>query len=311
MRELLFDAIFDVERLKAITSRLLADTVDAKREGSDMLAAIHGMTHLAPKSISRARSTLVKALFLKRVKQLLKSDPEAVVRDVETLRSSLVRFSNLRLLVITDLDKLSAASPGPVKAWDGLLEHPDLNTSLPLAPLGSRLSRLSDAGLHPGTHSYIVPMPTVDGSYLYAISRGITSFNAPELPALMVASAYLNATEGPLWTAVRGPGLAYSCQLGADIDGGFVNLDIYRSPNAYLAFVAARDVIAKLASGEIGLDEGQLEGAISTIVVGMADEGATWAGAAGSKFVKEVMRGLPPGHNEEMLRKVRGWGWRR
>ena len=303
IREFLFDTIFDVERLKAITSRLLADTVDAKRDGNEMLAALHGMTHLAPESISRARSTLVKALFLKRIKTLLKIEPQKVVDDLEELRTKLIQFPNLRLLVVTDLDKI--ADQSPIQSWQTLLSHPDLDTSLPLAPLGSRLSRLSDAGLHPGTHSYIVPLPTVDGSFLYAVSRGLTSFNDPQLPALMVAASYLNATEGPLWTAVRGPGLAYSCQLGFDIDGGFVSLDIYRSPNSYLAFIAARDCIKKLASGETELDEWELEGAVSSVVVGMADEGATWASAAGAKFVKEVMRGLDGNYNEAMLKRVR------
>ena len=301
IRELLFDSIFDIERLKNITSRLLADTVDAKRDGNEMLAALHGMTHLAPKSISRARSTLVKAFFLKRIKHLLNTRPQSVVQDLQTLRSSLFQFPNLRLLIITDLSAL----PSPIQSWEILLSHPSLNTNLPLAPLGSRLTRLSDAGLSPGTHSYICPMPTVDGSFLYAVSRGITSFSAPELPALMVAASYLNATEGPLWTATRGPGLAYSCQLGFDIDGGFINLDIYRSPNAAAAFVAAKNVIAKYASGELEFEEWGLEGAVSTIVVGMADEGATVASAAGSKFVKEIIRGLPENYNEEMLRRVR------
>ena len=304
IRELLFDTIFDVERLKNITSRLLADTVDAKRDGNEMLAAIHGLTHLAPESISRARSTLVKALFLKRIKQLLKTSPDSVVSHLSELRRALIQFPNLRLLVITDLDKLSTSAP--VQSWSNiLLSHPALDTSLPLAPLGSRLSRLSAAGLNPGSHSYIVPMPTVDGSFLYAVARGLTSFSDPALPALMVAASYLNATEGPLWTAVRGPGLAYSCQLGFDIDGGFVSLDIYRSPNAYLAFMAARECIEKIAKGATELDEWELEGAVSSIVVAMADEGATWAGAAGAKFVKEIVRQLPEGHNEEVLRKVR------
>ena len=203
IRELLFDTIFDVERLKAITSRMLADTVDSKRDGSEMLAALHGMTHLAPESIGRARSTLVKALFLKRIRSLLKTSPDSVVQDLETVRKKLFQFPNLRLLVITDLDKLSTISP--VSAWQTLLSHPNLDTSLPLGPLGSRLSRLSDAGLNPGSHSYIVPMPTVDGSFLYAVARGLTSFNDPELPALMVAASYLNATEGPLWIATPRP----------------------------------------------------------------------------------------------------------
>jgi Zn-dependent M16 (insulinase) family peptidase len=301
IRKHLFGLIFDVERLENITSRLLADTVDAKRDGSDMLAALHVQTHLAPESITRARSTLTRALFLKRIRRRLKTHPEEVKKSLEAVRDGLFQFSNLRLLVITDLEKVAS----PVQAWNELLEHPSLDTKQPLRPLGTRLGRLSEAGLHPGNHSYVVPMATVDGSFLYAVSRGITSFDAPELPAIMVAIAYLNATEGPLWNAVRGPGLAYSCQMSSDIEGGFVTLDIYRSPNSYLAFMAAKDIIGKLASGEEPLEEWGLEGAISTIVMGMADEGSTLASAAGAKFIKEIMKGLSENYNEEILKKVR------
>lgn len=70
LSELLYNSVFDVERLKAISTRLLADIPDAKRSGDDMLTAIHHMTHLAPKAIGWAISTLVKALYLKRIKHL-------------------------------------------------------------------------------------------------------------------------------------------------------------------------------------------------------------------------------------------------
>ncbi len=46
--------------------------------GDDMLAAVFFMTHFAPESIVRARSTLVKARYLKRIKKLLATQPEIV-----------------------------------------------------------------------------------------------------------------------------------------------------------------------------------------------------------------------------------------
>ena len=299
IRELLYDSIFDTERLINITARLLANVPDAKRDGNDMMTAVHIITHLAPKSIGRSRSTLVQALYLKRIKYLLKTNPDQVVASFEQLRKALCQFPNFRVLVVADLDKL----PSPISSWSILLK--DLNTSGPLTPLGARIDRLSAAGLHPGSHSYIVPMATIDSSFLFTLARGPSSWLDPRIPALMVACAYLNAVEGPLWVAARGSGLAYGTNVNYDVESGFVSLDVYRSPDAYKAFVASRDCISKFITGESDLEDLMLEGAVSSVIVAFANEQATLAAAAGSTFIKEVMRGLPKDFNDKLLLKVR------
>ena len=299
IKELLWGSIFDVERLKAINNRLLADVPDAKRSGDDMLAGVHVMIHLAAESIGRARSTLVRALYLKRIKSLLKTDPDSVVAQFESLRSSLCKFPNFRILVISDLEKLK----DPVSAWTPFLS--DLDSTQPLTPLGRRLDRLSPSGRSPGKLSYVIPLPTIDSSFLFAYANGPSSFNDPRFPALMVAMSYFNAVEGPLWTAVRGTGLAYGTSMGYDIESGSVHLDVYRSPDAYKAFEASRRVVEEHMSSTVAFDELMLEGAISSIVVAFANEQATLAGAATATFVREVMKGLPEDYMEKMLRKVR------
>lgn len=299
LSELLYNTIFDVERLKAINARLLADVPDAKRSGDDMLMAVHLMTHLTPKSIGRARSTLVRALYLKRIKQLLDVDPDKVVQQFERLRSTLCRFENFRVLVITDLDKVKQ----PVSAWEPFLEG--LQLTRKLAPIGRRIERLSEAGKHPGKLAYIVPMPTIDSSFAYAVARGPTSYDDPKMPAVMVAMAYMNAVEGPLWVAVRGTGLAYGTNMGYDLESGYVYLDVYRSPDAYKAFEASRKIVHGHMVGDIEFDPLMLEGAISSIVVAFANEQQTLASAAAASFIRAVMKGLPEDHMERLLRKVR------
>ncbi|ETN38659.1 uncharacterized protein HMPREF1541_06696 [Cyphellophora europaea CBS 101466] len=299
INELFWQSIFEDKRLQAINARLLADVPDAKRDGNDMLAAVHIMTHLAPASIGRARSTLVKALYLKRFKWLLKNEPERTASMLEDLRSFLGQFANFRVVVVSDLTKLA----DPVQAWKPFLSK--LDTTQPLAPLGRRIDRLSAAGQNPGALAYVVPMATIDSSFLYAVARGPSTWDDECLPALMVAQAYLNAVEGPLWVAVRGVGLAYGVSTSYDIDSGFVSLDVYRSPDAYKAFEASCKVVQEHIDGTIEFDDLMLEGAISSIVVAMANEQQTLASAAVASFVKEVMRGLPSDYNETLLRKVR------
>ena len=299
IKELLWNSVFDVERLKIITARLLADVPDAKRSGDDMLAAVHTIIHLAPESTSRAWSTLVKALYLKRIRALLEQDPAAVVARFEELREHLCKFENFRVLIIADLDKLK----DPVSSWKSLINGVD--TTKPLAPLAQRLERLSEAGKYPGKLAYVVPMPTIDSSFAYCIARGPTSFDDPRLPALMVAVSYMNAVEGPLWVAVRGTGLAYGTSISYDIESGFISLLVYRSPEAYKAFQASRRIVEDHITGSIPFDPLMVEGAISSIVVAFANDQQTLAAAAQANFVRQVIRGLPENYMEIMLKKVR------
>jgi Zn-dependent M16 (insulinase) family peptidase len=299
IKQLLWNSVFEVERLKAVTARLLADVPESKRKGSSMLDAIASMIHLAPESIGRSRSTLVQALYLKRIRHLLKSDPEAVVARFEHLRSKLCRFENLRVLVIGDLEKLKE----PVTSWKPFLRN--LDTGRPLAPVGKRVERLSDAGKQPGKLAYVVPMATVDSSFASSTALGPKSYDDPTLPALMVALSYMNAVEGPLWVAVRGTGLAYGTSMGYDIESGHIHLEVYRSPEAYKAFDASKKVVDGHINGAIDFDPLMLEGAISGIVVAFANEQNTFASAAQASFIRQVMRRLPTDYMEKMLKKVR------
>ncbi|KAJ5647133.1 hypothetical protein N7490_003505 [Penicillium lividum] len=299
VQELSWNTIFDVERLRAITSRLLADVPDSKRSGDDMLAAVHVMVHYAEESITRARSTLVKARYLKRVKKLLAEKPEEIVSRMEEIRKSLFQPENVRVVVIADLEKLK----NPVSAWKPFAER--LGSSTDLKPITNRRELLSDAGKTIGGKSFIVPMPTVDSSFAYATARGLDSYDHPKLPSLLVASAYMNAVEGPLWVAVRGKGLAYGTNFAHNIDTGFVNFDVYRSPNAHKAFEASKQIVEDHLSGASAFDPLMLEGAISSIVVSFANEQMTAANAAQGSFIRQVVRNLPLDYKEKMLKKVR------
>lgn len=299
LQELSWKSIFDVERLRAITSRLLSDVPDAKRSGDDMLAAVHVMVHYDAESIVRARSTLVKARYLKRIKKQLAEQPELVVERMEEIRRALFQFDNIRVLVIADLEKL----PNPVSSWKPFAEN--LGTPAPLKPITARRPLLSEVGQNVGGKSYVVPMPTIDSSFAYASARGLDSYDDPKLPPLLVAIAYMNAVEGPLWVAVRGKGLAYGTNFAYNIDTGFVNFDVYRSPNAHKAFESSKQIVEDHLSGAMPFDPLMLEGAISSIVVSFANEQATIANAASGSFIRQVVRSLPSDYKEKMLKQVR------
>jgi Zn-dependent M16 (insulinase) family peptidase len=299
LRDLLFNSIFDPDRLKPTLAKMLADIPDEKRSGNDMVNAVDAMVHFAPESSSRAQGTLVKALYLKRIARLLKSAPQTVISMMEELRKSLLTFSNMRVLCVADWTKV----PNPVSTWMPLVS--DLDTKQPLLKLDSRGSVLSDAAKQPGSLNYIVPMPTIDSSFGLFTARGLNSYEHPKLPALMVAIAYLDAVEGPLWVAVRGTGLAYGTNFNRSTDTGLIGFSIYRSPNAFEAYKASRKVIEDFASGTRDFEKFELQGAISSIVVSFADEQPTAINAAAVGFVNQVIKGIPKDWGSQILKNVR------
>ena len=299
LRDLLNNSMFDLTRIKAITTRLLADIPEEKRDGNSMAYAIENTINTEPASITRARGTLTRAVYLKRVRRLLEDSPDTVLSQLEEIRSALYQFSNFRALVTANVEQL----PRPVSSWKILTN--DLDTSEPLKPLESRRSRLTEAGKNPGNTAYIVPLPTIDSSFAVAVAKGPSSFDDPRLPILMVTVAYLDAVEGPMWTAVRGTGLAYGTSFSRHTESGQVSFDVYRSPDAHKAFGASKNVIESFVDGSRTFDDLALEGAISSIVLAFANAQSTMASAAQSSFIRQVIRALPADWNQTILQKVR------
>lgn len=299
-RVMAFDTIFDPLRLKAAITKALADIPEAKRDGRGMSGEIDAAIHCERTSMAVAKRTLVKAVYLKRLKKLLEKEPEKVIEWFRTIRSSLFTFQNLRILVTADLNTL----PEPLTAWDIL--SGSLTERNEMVPLVKPYSLLNDEGRNPGSVGVtIVPMTTLESSFSVSTAKGITSFSDPRLPAIMVAVGYLETVEGPLWNAVRGAGYAYGSFFSRNVESGVLSYRVYRSPDAFKAINASRDAIKKIADGDVEIDKHLLEGTISQIVTGYADEQSTMPTAAHTNFVTTIIRGLPKDWSKDILRRVR------
>lgn len=299
VKMLMLDSVFDAVRLNAALSKILADIPEAKRSGNDMLYAVDAMLHLDSRSVVKARNTLVKGPYLKGVKKLLATEPEAVISKLETLRTSLFKASNMRVLVVADIPHL----PSATTAWHHLTSA--LEPTHSVLPIEKQVERLSPDGKEPGNIGVtIIPMPPIDSSFLLSITKGPLSYTDAIIPAALVAIAYIEAVEGPLWRAVRGTGLAYGTGFGRDVERGGLVFKVYRSPDAFKAFRKSAETVRELADGRVELERSALEGARSSIVVGVADEQPTMLNAAQMSFVNSVVRGVPSTYYSELLEKV-------
>ncbi|RDA87601.1 hypothetical protein CP532_3949 [Ophiocordyceps camponoti-leonardi (nom. inval.)] len=301
LRTMMFDSVFDPSRLRAAVIKALADVPEGKRDGRGMASEVDAAIHLDKSSLSVAKRVLVRAVYLKRLKKLLRDDPDKVVSWFETIRRSLFTSHNMRFLVTARLEGLDK----PVATWDRLAEVLPRGDE-DMVPIPKQVSLLNEEGRNPGSFgAVIIPMTTLDSSYSVSSARSISSLSDPRFPAIMVAIGYLESVEGPLWNAVRGRGYAYGSYFSRSFDSGIISYRVYRSPDASKAMAASHEAIRAIAEGQVPIDRHLLEGTMSQIVVMIADEQATMPSAAQQNFVQGVVRGLPRDWNKDILRRVR------
>ncbi|RYC81894.1 Uncharacterized protein BFJ63_vAg15213 [Fusarium oxysporum f. sp. narcissi] len=300
IRTMMFDSIFDPQRLKTSVIKALAAIPKLKSDGNAMANEVNATIHMKKSSLAVAERVLPRAVYLKKLQKLLESNPETVVDWFNTVRNSLFTLQNLRLLVTADLKILQ----DPLTTWDTLSKS--LTVAENMIEIPKPVDLLKDEGRKPGSvGAIIVPMATLESSYSISTAQGLTSFGDPRLASIMVAIAYLEVTEGPLWKAVRGAGCAYGSGFSPDITSGVISYHVYGSPDVSKVIKASKDAISKIANGEVKFDRSLLKGTISQIVLELAQKQSTMPRAAQQKFVQGVVRGLSKDWDTEILRRAR------
>lgn len=301
LKTMLVDSVFDTTRIISAVKKMLAEVPDEKRDGNSMAFAVDRIIHYAPASSVRAGNTIVKGAYLPRILRLLKSEPQTVLDKLEALRKNLLTFSNMRILLTANLETL----PCPISTFKNLTAAIPPPASNPTVnPIDDRTALLSPIGHTPGGAHYLIPMP-IDSSFAVLTAKGIQGYTHAQLPPLMVTLAYLDAVEGPMWSSIRGTGLAYGTNFFRDTETGLLKFRIYKSPNAFSAYKKAAEVVRGYADGTREFEGLALEGAISSIVRDFVDERATVVDAARSSFVDLVTRGVGKDWQDWALREVR------
>ena len=289
LRTMALDSVFDPERLLVAVGKLYADVPEAKRDGHDMAEQVSDVINMNHGYMPNATSDIVAGHYLPRLKQRLEEKPDEVLGWFEQIRKAIFRRENMRALVVGDITALEE----PVGAWAPLVAAlaPSDAPTVPIIP--ARAMRTPE-GLNPGgAGATIVPITALDSSYLVSTGRGLDGYSDPRLPAAMVTVAYLQMPEGPLWTEIRGQGLAYGASISRAVISGLVRFSIYRSPDAAKALAAAHAFIARIASGEEPIPEIAVEAAVSQVVSAYTGQSSTPSTAGAMDFVWTAIRGMP------------------
>ncbi|PLW42340.1 hypothetical protein PCANC_10506 [Puccinia coronata f. sp. avenae] len=258
--DLLWRSQFDADRLRISTAKILQTLPARKRRGQRRI-----MPSCRPGETQ--------------------SDPDAVIAQMEQLRTHLLKPSSLRISVSGDIMSLGE----PKTTW--LKHFPSLEPATLEKPLlGSAV--LTSEGAQPAGKVVVMSMASIESSYAYHAAKGPQGFDHPDNAALTVAISVLNAMESYLWKAIRGTGLAYGTSVAASAETGHVFLNIYRSPDCAVAFHEARRVVQDLVDKKLKFDDLILESAKSSSVYGVASKIATGPDAAYRVYADVALKGI-------------------
>jgi len=297
LRDLMYGAEFDKERLLVTVAKLLQSLPELKRDGNTVLASVWSENLYDKNSTSRASAPLPQAEFIPQLVEALNERPEEVIADFKSIRKHLTDPSGVRIGVTGDILSLSS----PRSTWAKYFR--DLLPEAELAPVRMTSETLSEMGKKPCGQATVVSLASIESTYANHTTRSIQGFNDPEYPALRIALEVLNAAESFLWRSIRGSGLAYGAYMSPDRESGLLTFNLYRSSNSMQAYEEAYTVVKGLTDGSIELDETSLDAAKSSIVYDVAKNVASPNRAALNSFLNQALKGVSKNFNQELLEK--------
>ncbi|BFZ62739.1 hypothetical protein YB2330_003849 [Saitoella coloradoensis] len=300
LRDLWTCAKMDEERIGIAVSKSQNDMPQQKRDGSKVSwAALQMLQMDAEKSTARAANILTQDKFLDALEEKMEEDEglEAVLKDVEEMRTLLFRGENLRVHVVGDVLRLEK----PSRAW---VKFEIPSGSKEVLPVPLSRDNLTEQGKNPNGSATVVALPSIESSYSVHVTKSDMHFTHPNLAALQVLFTYLDTMEGILWKYIRGSGLAYGADLRIEPESGFLYFSIYRSPDASKAWSRAHEIVQEFKDGKIELTQTMLDSAKSSVVFNYVSGEGTPASKGAQSFVNQVLREESKDRAKEMLKKV-------
>ncbi|KZV65225.1 hypothetical protein PENSPDRAFT_587192 [Peniophora sp. CONT] len=299
LRDLIYGAEFDRERLAINVAQIQSVLPSCKRDGNAVLASVVAGLLFNSSSTNSAVSIMPQSDFIPRLAARLKEEPDTVINEFEQMRKTITEPSGVRFSVAGNILDLSC----PRSVW---AEHfSEALPATPLAPLPFSDQTLSEIGRKPVKRAVVVSLATIESAFVSYTGAGIRGWQHEDWPALRVAIEVLGATESFLWRYIRGSGLAYGAYAGVDLEAGHVSFSLYRASNALAAAAQGKVVVNGLADASIALKETDLDAAKSSIVFGVTNSVAGPVRAAMAAFTNMAIRGVPARHSVEMLEKYR------
>lgn len=205
LRDLLWSSTFSVDRIRIAAAKLAQSLPEQKRDGRGVSWALsRSMLFDNNDSTCVRNSILAQAESVPGIVARLRTEPQAVVNELNTVRNTLFMPDNMRVSVSGDILALEA----PRSTWSQhfMLPEWDASKRVPIPLTWSRHVR-STLGQNPAKRGTLCTLPTIESSFAVFSARGIPEYTHKDYAPLVVTVAILNAMESFLWRYIRGAGL--------------------------------------------------------------------------------------------------------
>lgn len=296
VKNLLYNTIFTIERLKVIATKMINSVPQIKRSGRNMVSYLMRGLNFVEESNIHKNGVLIQHKFLMEVLKKLESpDGDQIVKTIESLRKLITHPQNMVLYIAANLDNLKDVT-GPInnilsKNMDAPIDKKPLNS----IPDYKFLNDSSDKGC-------IVGMGCLESSFFYQTVKSINSPTDPDLPVLMLYLEYLIQAEGPMWRQIRGKGFAYGYTMMVHVNDGLLYLVYSRASNVVAAYKETVDILAKQLKNK-EWDATLIESAKSSLIFKLIDEENT-IGNVVSLSVMSYFQDVDYKYNRQLLHLI-------
>lgn len=304
-KELLFDTVFNPERVKTIANRMVSDIQQSKRKGGKVAScALTAMIYQSDSNqwaINFAR----QQKFLKQlVNNLSKNGDGDVINELSAVRNKLVRPENLIVHLSLNKDKIRDKIDDIYRPWNELFmcNFPDAkaNSKIDLTKIKMANELVQ---FIPEPNAAILGVGSVESNYLQQVVKSIDSPEHPDLAAMYVLLKYLTQLEGPLWRHVRGSGLSYNYDITLSVSTGLLLFLLSKSTHVVAAYKKVAEIVNLHIDGKEEFDDSLLESAKSSLIFEFISAEKSAVGKS-AQSLECFLRNIDVDYNKKIIQKV-------
>mmetsp|Transcript_7633 Transcript_7633/g.28614 ORF Transcript_7633/g.28614 Transcript_7633/m.28614 type:complete len:1066 (-) Transcript_7633:1378-4575(-) len=300
LRDVLYNTVFTKKRLKISASKLINDTSRVRRVPTTVASSVLKLINFDENKSNHNASNMVKQLaFLEDLVKRLEENSDSVIAEMNAFRNFLVNPRKLKIHVFGDI--MSIQDPLNIWRTSFLPENGHFKVS-PVADQHSLTRELrTELALGAGNKlGLIFGMRSTDSQYLHQTTAGLDDHLSPDRAPLLVMMELLTALEGPLWTNIRGKGLAYGYGIRCNITSGMIHFSLYRSGNVVKAYRETCKIVREFREKKRPITRQNLEAARSGVIYQLFSNEETGEDAALNSFFL-TLKGVPQNTQKKLL----------
>jgi Zn-dependent M16 (insulinase) family peptidase len=306
MRDIMWNSIFTVERLKISAKKLVNDVARTKRSPNYITrSALKYLNFDRQESNHFAANSIQQYHFLTSILERLESDPQSVLNELNEFRRIIADPANIRIHVTGNIYKQSHTKTALVeKLLPSTLQSQPITDNV--APSAFKLAQhLLSEKAHGTNSGYIFSLASTDSGFLTQSCKGLTDFNTQKRASLLVLIEYFTALEGPFWKRIRGAGLSYNYSVQQNIEEGLMYFVLSQSGSLVKAYIEAKQILQKYLEKKEQFEEVIVEAARSSVISEIIATEETIHMAASNRFT-QTLRGSSENANRILLDRIAG-----